>query len=453
MERENFGSRTAAVLAMAGSAIGLGNIWRFPYMVGENGGAAFVIVYIVFSMLLSLPILLSETILGRHSRSNTFGALSMVSSNSPLWRNLGIITIIAPIIILSYYSVVGGWSVGYLAKAVTGEFSGTHAEVGAEQFNSFISSPYASVTAHTIFLAIVALVVLGGVKKGIEIFSKITIPMLFVLIVVIIAYSVSLPGASEGISYLVKPDFSKLTAKGVAAAMGQSFYSISLGVGTMLTYASYMRRKDNLLTSALGTTVSDIMFALLAGFAVIPAVFAAGLKPEAGAGLVFETLPFVFNKMGAESPWLSTLVAVIFFISILVAAVTSAISMMEVGVAYLCEEKNMPRKKAVALIFGFTWAVGVVCALSFGPLAGVSIFGNNIFEALDKLSSNVLMAFGSLVFVLAAGWKMSKEDFKDELSSGGMHGFNAKCYPVIRFFVKYIAPAGVIAIFISNLVI
>jgi len=450
--RENFGSRFAVIMAMAGSAVGLGNIWRFPYMVGEHGGAAFIIVYVLSSFILALPIFLAESIIGRRSRQSTFGAMEKLAPGTA-WRWLGLLTIVSPIIILSYYSVVGGWSVEYLFKALAFDFTGVPAEKVTGFFSRFISSTWQPILAHTVFLAMVAGIVLGGVKKGIEKFTKITMPVLFVLVVVLAFYSITLPGAQKGVSYLLKPDFSKIDAETVAAAMGQAFFSLSLGVGTILTYASYVRKDENLLVSGVGTAVADLLFAIIAGFAVMPAVFAAGIAPEAGPGLVFDTLPFIFNSMGAAAPWISALVAILFFLTILVAALTSAISMMEVGVAYLSEEKGMKRGTSVLAITVFAWIVGILCSLSFGPLSQVRLLDNSIFDFLDKLCSNWLLPAGGLLFTIFAGWKMSRDDVYDEFTNGGTLRTNARVFGVVRFLIRFVAPVGIVIVFLTNLIL
>jgi NSS family neurotransmitter:Na+ symporter len=469
-KRETFGSRFAVIMAMAGSAIGLGNIWRFPYMTGQYGGAAFIIVYLFASVFLSLPILLSETIIGRRTQSGTFGAMQKLAPGTN-WKWMGLLTVISPMILLSYYSVVGGWSIEYFCKALTFSFSpaitggggsGTSAisaaasSAGADNvltmFGNFISEPAGPVICHSLFLALTALIVLGGVKKGIEKFSTITMPILFVLIVVIMLYALTLPGAEKGVEYMVRPDFSKLTPMAIASAVGQSFFSLSLGVGTMLTYASYIPKRDNLLTSGIGTAGFDLLFALLAGFAVMPAVFSAGIAPASGPGLVFETLPYIFVKMSAASPWLSFIVAILFFFTILVAALTSSISMLEVGVAYLVEEKRLSRRKAVVVLFVFCWVLGTICSLSFGPLSGFKIFGNTIFSFCDRLVSIFLMTFGGLLFTIFVGWKMKRADVRDEFTSGGTQKFNVKCFNLVYFLIRYVAPVVIGVIFITNLI-
>ena len=447
--RELFGGRAAAILALAGSAIGLGNIWRFPYMVGQTGGAAFIIIYLASCLLLSLPIFLAEAIIGHRTHSGTIGAMEQLAPGTR-WKWLGMLTVLSPLIILSYYSVVGGWSLGYLGQALTTGFHADAIGTVSSAFGGFIASPWKPLVAHTLFLGGCALIVSAGVKSGIEKFNKITMPLLFVLIVVILVYSVSLPGAGAGVTYLVKPDFSKITPSAVAAAMGQSFFSLSLGVGTILTYASYIHKKENILVTGLGTVAFDLLFALIAGFAIMPAVFAAGIEPGAGPGLIFETLPYIFAKMGASAPWLSAVVAVLFFVTIVFAAFTSAISMYEVGVAYLVEQKNITRRRATVLIFLGTWTLGALCSLSFGPLADLKIFGLTVFNFCDRLTSNFLMTFGGLLFVIFVGWKMDRAAVRDEFTSGGTARFNCAVFDAFRFLLRYVAPPAILIIFLTN---
>ncbi|MCR4823902.1 MAG: sodium-dependent transporter [Bacteroidales bacterium] len=449
MGREHFGGRTAAILALAGSAIGLGNIWRFPYMVGQTGGAAFIIIYLAACLFLSLPIFLAEAIIGHRTHSGTFGAMEQLAPGTK-WKWLGLLTVVSPLILLSYYSVVGGWSLGYLWQSVTSGFHASEIGTVTSAYGTFISEPWRPLLCHTLFLFGCAVIVSAGVKSGIEKFNKVTMPLLFVLIVLIMVYSLSLPGASAGVDYLVRPDFSKITPSGVAAAMGQSFFSLSLGVGTILTYASYIRKEENILATGLGTIGFDLMFALIAGFAIMPAVFAAGIEPGAGPGLIFETLPFIFAKMGVGAPVLSAVVAVIFFVTIVFAAFTSAISMYEVGVAYLVEQRGMSRHKATVLIFVGTWTLGALCSLSFGPLAETKIFGLSIFSFCDMLISNFLMTFGGLLFVLFVGWKMDKTAVRDEFTCGGTVRFNCIVFDAFWFLLRYIAPVAIVIIFFTN---
>ena len=448
-KRELFGGRGAAILAMAGSAIGLGNIWRFPYMVGQTGGAAFIILYLVCCLLLSLPIFLAEAVIGHRTHAGTFGALEQLAPGTK-WKWLGLLTVLSPLVILSYYSVVGGWSMDYLWRSLTAGFHADAIGTVSSEFGGFIASPWAPLLCHTLFLGGCAWIVSAGVKSGIEKFNKVTMPLLFVLIVVIMGYSLTLPGSAAGVSYMLKPDFSKITPSAVAAAMGQSFFSLSLGVGTILPYASYVHAKENILVTGLGTVGFDLLFALIAGFAIMPAVFAAGIEPGAGPGLIFETLPYIFAKMGASAPWLSSLVAVLFFVTIVFAAFTSAISMFEVGVAYLVEQKGLSRRRATLLIFACTWALGALCSLSFGPLSGVKLFGLSIFSFCDMLTSNFLMTFGGLLFVLFVGWKMDRKAVRDEFTCGGTARFNCAVFDAFWFLLRYIAPPAIVIIFITN---
>ena len=436
--RENFGGRAAVIMALAGSAIGLGNIWRFPYMVGENGGAAFILVYILATLLLLLPIFLAEAVIGRRSRANAFGAMKTLAPHSK-WKWTGLFAVITPMIVLSYYSVVGGWALGYFGNSLTGGFLQGNPEALHGVFASFLGSSWKPIVCFTAFLAISCLIVAGGVKSGIEKFSKYCIPVLFLMIVTMAVFSLSLPGAGEGVRYLVKPDFSKLTASAVAAAVGQGFFSLSLGMGIVITYSSYVKPSENLVASGAGTAIADLLFALLAGFAVMPAVFAAGIEPAAGPGLVFETLPYIFAKMGVELPLLSSVAAFLFFAALLIAALTSSISLAEVGVAYLVEERGLKRGWACLITFLVTWLVGVIC-----------VYGPGVLDFLDSFSSNVLMTLGGLLCVIFVGWIMPKQDVQDEITNGGT--VNRRTFRLLYFLMRYLAPLAVVSILISNLI-
>ena len=450
-QREHFGSRFAVIAAMAGSAVGLGNIWRFPYVLGEYGGAAFILVYMAASLLVALPIFFAESVIGRRSRLDTYGAMRKLAPGTA-WKWVGLLTILSPLLILSYYSVVGGWSVEFLFKALSFDFTGSVSEEEvAGFFGRFISSTWQPLLSHTLFMALVAGVVLGGVKKGIERFSKVAMPLLFVLIVFIVVYSLTLPGSMAGVNYLLNPDFSRLTADAYAAALGQAFFSLSLGVGTVLTYASYVKKEENLVASGVGTAVCDLLFAIIAAFAVMPAVFAAGIAPESGPGLVFQTLPFIFNKMGEGMPLVSAVVSTTFFLTILAAALTSAISMLEVGVAFLVDEKGMKRRTATLVLALSTWLVGVLCSLSFGSLSGIKLLGLSFFDFLDTLCSDWLLPLGGLVFTVFVGWWMSKADVRDELTNGGT--CNVKLFRGVYFLMRYLAPVGIVLVFLSNILL
>ena len=443
--RDSFGSRFGAIVAMAGSAVGLGNLWRFPYLVGENGGAAFIIVYILLSFLICLPIFVSEFVIGRRSQKNAYAAFRDLSGGSE-WRWVGLFTVIVPLVVLSYYSVIGGWSVEYLLKSLTFSFSDASRITMNTMFTDFVSSTWAPLATHTVFLLFTTLIVIVGIKDGIEKFSKVMMPLLFIIVVAIAIYSLTLPGASAGVDYLFRPDFSKIDAKACASALGQAFFSLSLGFGTIMTYASYVSKGDNIMTQSAATAISDLMFALIAGVAIMPAVFAFGIDPQAGPGLVFETLPYIFGQMPAGG-----LIAILFFAALLVAALTSSISMLEVAVAYLVEEKKFSRVWACITLFVICWVVGALCSLSFGPLSDIRINGDNLFDFLDSLSSNVLMTLGSLFTVLFVGWRLKRTDIYDEFTNGGTLSTNVRIFGVLWFLIRYICPLAIISIFLVGI--
>ena len=407
-------------MAMAGSAVGLGNNWRFPYMVGEHGGAAFIIVYILCCLLVSLPIFFAESIIGKATRKDTFGALETFA---PRQRNVGFVAILASFVILSFYSVVGGWSIDYLIRSLGGSFSGRSIAEAREVFSAMSASSVENVSCMLVFLGLTAIIVVAGVDKGIGRFSKVSIPVLFLMMVVIAVVSLSLPGAGRGVEYLVKPDFSKLDGPAIAAALGQSFFSLSLGVGTILTYSSYMKEEDSILATGGWTAFFDTVFALIAGFAIMPAVFAAGIEPAAGPSLVFETLPVIFSQMGKVLP-------VVFFLAILIAALSSSISMLEVVVAWLVDQKKMRRSHAVLAVFGAAALLGSACAVA-----------PRVFSACDFFSSNVLMMIGALAFAMIVGWKMPREEVLRYVR-----------YRFVYWLIRYAAPVMILAIAVTNLV-
>ena len=446
MSRDSFGSRLGVLLAMAGSAVGLGNLWRFPYLVGENGGAAFIIIYLACVCFICLPIFISEFVIGRRSQKNAYAAFRDLSGGSA-WRWVGLMTVIVPLIVASYYCVIGGWAFEYLWKSCTFSFTGgASQEAVSTMFSDFVSSPWGPVIGQTLFLLVTTLIVIIGIKDGIERFSKLMMPILFIIVIAIAVYASTLPGSGAGFEYLFKPDFSKVDGGSFASALGQAFFSLSLGFGTIMTYASYVDKKDNILFQSTSTAIADTMFALIAGMAIMPAVFAFGINPQSGPGLVFETLPYVFGKMPGGG-----IVAILFFLALIVAALTSSISMIEVGVAYLIEEKKLKRTTACVVLFLICWILGIFCALSFGPLAEVKLAGRSIFDFFDNLSSNILMTLGSLLTVLFVGWRLKKTDIYEEFTNGGTLSANVKIFGVLWFLIRYVAPIAVIVIFISGL--
>ena len=451
-KREIFGSRLTVIFAMAGSAIGLGNIWRFPFIVGEHGGAAFVLIYILATLLISLPVFLAEVTVGRRARTSSYGAMSSLSPGKSIWKFAGILSVAIPLIIDSYYSVIGGWSLDFLLKSVTLQFVKSNPQEVTSIFGNFITSTWSPIILHLVFLGACAFIVANGIKAGIEKFSKYTIPVLFVLIVLLIFYSVSLPGASQGVKYLLKPDFSQVNARSFAYAVGQSFYSLSLGMGAIITYGSYVKKEENLMVASAGTAVSDLMFAMLAGLAIMPAVFAAGIEPGAGPGLIFQSVPFVFSTMSASHPAIGAAVSIIFFLTIVVAAMTSCISLLEVGVSFLKDRYGVSRIKGSIILFLICGAAGVLCSLSFGPLKGLTLWGMNIFDIFDWLSSNILLLVMALLTVVFTGFVLKKEDVWDEITNGGTKKFNAAIFNVVYFLIKWVTPVAIVIIFITNFI-
>lgn len=449
-KRESFANRRTAILAMAGSAIGLGNIWRFPYIVGEYGGGAFILVYVFCCFFLSMPIFISESVIGRATRKNTFGAMKELAPGSG-WKWLGLLTVLTPMIILSYYSVVGGWSVSYLMKSMAFDFTPENAGVVTGYFGDLVAAAWEPIIFMVVFLLLCAAIVFKGVKSGIERFSKLTMPVLFLLMIIIAVYSVSLPGAGAGIRYMLVPDFSKLTLDACVSALGQSFFSLSLGVGTMLTYSSYMSKDENLMASCGGTALSDLLFAMIAGFAIMPAVFAANIEPSSGPGLIFETLPYIFSSIGSGGRVLSGIVAILFFVSVLVAALSSAVSLMEVGVACLVEEKKVSRGAAIISIFVFCLVLGTLCSLSCGNMPGLRIRSKSVFDFCDKLCSNYLMTLGALLFCVFVGWKMKKTVVRDELTNHGVLRSGGKLFPLMYFMIRYVAPIVIAVIMLTSI--
>ena len=445
-KRDGFVSSLGILLAMTGSAVGLGNLWRFPYLVGENGGAAFIIFYLVCVIFICMPIMVCEFIIGRRSQANAFGAYKKLGGSKG-WKVAGLLSVLAAAFILSFYSVVGGWSIRYLVMALGFQFTAPGGIQPEAVFNSFVTGTWSPILYTLLFLACTGIIIVAGVKNGIEKFTKALMPVLFVLMVILAVRSMTLPGAGEGVRYLFKPDFSKFTGTSAIAALGQAFFSLSLGCGTILTYASYVPRKENILKCGAETTALDTLFALIAGCAIMPAVFAYGISPGQGPGLVFVTLPAIFAELPAGG-----VAAILFFVSLFLAALTSAISLLEVVIAFLIEECKMRRPVAVAVSMSVFVVLAVLCSLSQGPLSHVKIFTLNIFDLFDYVSSNVLMTFGALLAVLFVGHKLSRADVQDELSSGGLYGVPRGFFKVLYFIIRWAAPAVIIAILLAGII-
>ncbi len=402
-KRETFGSKLGLIMATAGSALGLGNIYRFPCEAGANGGAAFLIVYLAIALLIGTPLMVAEFIIGRRSKSNAVGAFKVLSGTGSAWPLLGYLGVLCAFLILAFYTTVAGWTLGYLGKAAAGHFSGQDLASIQQQFSSFTNHPWLPIVCQLAFLALTAVVVMRGVKDGIERWSKILMPMLLVIMVVLCVKSLTLSGAAEGLAFFFKPDFSKITGRVLISALGQSFFSLSIGMGALITYGSYISRKDNMVSSAVGVTLADTLVAVLAGVIIFPAAFSFGIQPEAGASLAFTTLPMVFQQM--------------------------------TGGYFFC------------LMF---FLLLVIATLSFRAGSPLHVGSSTVFDLLDHATALYMMPIGGLLIVLFLGWKMKRADVMDELTNGGTlrTGIRKAIYLIIR----YLAPVAIAVIFVSQLV-
>lgn len=444
-KRDGFGSRFGALVALAGAAIGLGNLWRFPYLVGNNGGGAFIIIYLAFVILLLLPVMYAEFVIGRRSQSNVFGAIKKLAPKSA-FISIGILSIAVTLTILSFYSVVGGWTIEYIVQSFSADlFKQDNSALGAT-FSNFISAPVRPAVMHLVFLGLTALIVAGGIKDGIEKYTKFLTPMLFVIIVILLVRSITLPGAEEGLRFLFYPDFSKLKASSFLDALGQGFFSLSLGMGCIITYASYVNKRENIRKMSLTTVVADTLFAVLAGIAIMPAVFAFGVNPTSGPSLVFITLPQIF----AQLPF-GQMFSLLFFIVLFVAAITSSISMLEIVVAYICEEFKLSRKAAVLSSSLFVAITGILCSLSEGAFSNFRLFDKNIFDLFDYASNNIMLPLGGLLVVLFVGWKLKRKDVLDEMTSGGTIPMNRAIFGSVMIILKFIAPLAISIVMLNGI--
>ena len=449
--RENFGSKIGAVLAAAGSAVGLGNIWRFPIETGQNGGAAFIIVYIACVLLLGIPIMMSEFVIGRHTHTNTAGAFRKLAPGTP-WNWVGRLGVLSGFVILSYYSVVAGWTAEYTVLALGNYFDGKTTADFPAIFADFVSNPWKSVFWMLAFMVVTHVIVIRGVKSGIEKFSKLMMPALFVIMVVLAICSVTLPGASQGLEFLLKPDFGKITGAAVLSAMGQAFFSLSLGLGCLCTYASYFRSDTNMGKTALSVSMIDTFVAIMSGFIIFPAVFNAGYtldSSDIGPSLLFITMPNVFGQAFGGMPVLAYAVSVLFYFLLVLAALTSTISMHEVVTAYVSEEFGMRRRKAATIVTLTCSAVGVVCALSFGPFEGVKIFGMSIFDLFDYVASNIFLPVGGMLIAIFTGWYLDKKLVRDEITNNG--ALKASYLKFVIFLLRYIAPVAIAFVLLNQL--
>lgn len=447
-DRANFGSKLGVILASAGSAVGLGNVWRFPYETGNHGGAAFILVYIGCVLILGLPIMIAEFMIGRRSRANTAGAYQVLAPGTQ-WKWVGRMGVLAGFLILSYYSVVAGWTLQYIWEAVTNSFSDKTPEDFIASFQSFSSNPWQPAAWLVVFLLLTHFIIVKGVEKGIEKSSKIMMPALFVIILILVACSVTLPGAHTGIEFLLKPDFSKVNGNVFLSAMGQAFFSLSLGMGCLCTYASYFGKDTNLSKTAFSVGIIDTFVAVLAGFIIFPAAFSVGIQPDSGPSLIFITLPNVFQQAFGGVPMLAYLFSVMFYFLLAMAALTSTISMHEVVTAYLHEEFNFSRKKAARWVTTGCMLLGIICSLSLGVTKDITVFGLGAFDLLDFTTAKIMLPLGGLFISLFAGWYLDKQLVWSEITNNG--SLNIPAFKLIIFILKYIAPIGITLIFVNEL--
>ena len=441
MERGNFGSKIGAVLASAGSAVGLGNIWRFPTECGSNGGAAFILIYLLCVFVLAMPVMVSEFVIGRASRSNTVGSYRVLAPGKP-WVVSGFMGVLAGFLVLSYYSVVAGWTLDYTVESLCGGLMG--GGDFAAFFADFVSNPWRPVVFMGLFLGLTHLVVSTGVEKGIERYSKVMMPLLMVIVLVLIGFSLSMPNAAEGVSFMFRPDFSKVTKDVVLSAMGQAFFTLSVGMGTLATYASYFSWETRLVSSAASVCVIDTLVAISAGLIIFPAVFSVGVNADSGPGLVFITLPYVFDKALGDMPVVEYVFSGLFYVLLLIAALTSSISMHEISTAYIHETFHLSRRRAALIVTGVCFVMGVACSLSFGLWSELRVLGMTFFDLFDFLTAKFLMPLGGLLICTFVGWDMNKRVVREQLDS--------RLTPLLMVLFSWIAPIGIGIIFIYGLI-
>jgi len=447
-KRENWGSKTGFILAAAGSAIGLGNIWKFPYIAGENGGASFIIVYLICIAIIGLPVLIAEILIGRTTQRDPVGAFYKLSK-SKFWASVGGMGIVGGFLILSFYAVIAGWAVGYIVEAVMGNFNSfTEPTSASDHFNNLVGNVYWILGYFTFFMIITMVIVYAGIQKGIERGSKIMMPILLLLLIILMIRGVTLDGASAGMDFLWNPDWSKINAQSVLIALGHAFFTLSLGMGAMLTYGSYMSKKDSVPNSAVQIVVLDTVIALIAGVAIFTSVFSVGLDPAAGPGLIFHTLPSVFIKMPG-----GYIFSILFFVLLTIAALTSSISLLQVVVSYFVDERKWKRHVAVTVLAGVIFLLGVPSALSYNVLSDFKIFDLNFFDLVDFLASNVLLPLGGMLIAIFVGWVWSFDKVLINLKEGAEKLFDE--YPgVITFwkiFLKFFAPILIFLVLLHSI--
>ena len=434
-------TRLAFILAATGSAVGLGNIWRFPYIVGDNGGGAFVLVYLACILLIGLPIMMAEILLGRRGRQSPINTMLTVAREEGLsrgWGLMGWIGVLAGFLILSFYSVIAGWALAYVFKSGSGGFVGLDAEGSSELFGAMLASPEALLAWHTIFMVMTAMVVARGVRSGLERAVTILMPLLVLLLVVLVGYSMAQGEFMAGVQFLFRPDFSALSANAVLLAMGQAFFTLSLGMGAIMVYGSYLSSEASVAKTSGTVVAADTLVALLAGLAIFPILFAAGLSPGQGPGLIFVTLPLAF----AEMP-MGLYFGTLFFVLLVFAAWTSAISLIEPAVAFLVENLSLTRVFATTLVAMFAWLLGIGALLSLNVWSGYTLFDMGILDLLDYLTANILLPLGGFLIALFVGWRMTERSVQSELRL--KLGF---VYSLWYFLVRYVAPIAILVVFL-----
>lgn len=444
-ERAGFGSRVGMVLATAGSAVGLGNVWRFPFMAGENGGAAFIVIYIICILLLGIPGMISEFIVGRHAATNTVRAYDSLSRGKP-WRLVGMLGILTGTIILGFYSVVAGWCLQYLYASIVGQIRGD-ADFVRDYFVEFSSSPIKPILWAAAFILLTHTVVVRGVRRGIEKASKMLMPTLFLLLMILVVASCLLPGAMAGVEFLLKPDFSKVDGKVMLEALGQAFFSLSLGTACLCTYASYFKKETNLTRSAFMIGLIDTLVAILSGLVIFPAAFSVGVNPDSGPSLIFITLPNVFQQAFASMPAVGYMISILFYALLSLAALTSTISMHEIGTAYFHEELKRPRRTSAWVVTGAALVISILSSLSCGAM-DLKLLGMPMLDFFDRLTAQAMLPLGSFLTCLFVGWYVDKDIVRGEFTSQG--SLSGRAFPIYLFFVRFICPLLILAVFLNQ---
>ena len=443
--KESFGSKFGIIAAAAGSAIGLGNIYRFPCEAGANGGGAFFMVYLCIVLLLGLPLMVTEFVIGRRSGKNPVGAFKELAPKQKAWSSIGYMGVICAFLILAFYCTVAGWTIDAVGKSIINYYHGLDLNTIQTDFNNLINETWQPIISEGIFIFLTAFIIIKGVTKGIEKYSKILMPILLGILIILGIKSLTLPGAKAGIEFFLKPDFSKITGTVLINALGQAFFSLSLGMGALITYGSYISRKDNLTSTAFMVCISDTVIAILAGIVIFPAAFSFNISPEAGDSLAFVTLPMLFNKMAG-----GYFFCLIFFILLTIAALTSSISLLEVVVLFMTEELGISRKKATIYSGIGAFILCIIASQSLHADTSLKIFGFKIFDALDAFTSKFLMTIGGLLTVIFLGWKMKKEHFMEEYTNGGTVSMGLR--KIMYFIIKFLAPVAITVILITQFI-